>query len=225
VQKVAEFRYRVESNAFVLNIAAYGWRNAAPHWFGYEEAAVKRLFVVLALFTFTTLPAHADLTGTSVTGSLHFDGLTENFFDPANGFVPAGFLNAAGPTVTISNTAAEFGFDDGANTDIANFTGSALVVTDDDTDNAANWVMTFTDTAFLGLNLVQTSDTFTNGGVTGVLSGDTITLDWAGTSTADGLMATTFTLNPANTPEPSSILLLGSALICLLGLSRRKLSA
>jgi hypothetical protein len=188
---------------------------------------MKRLLFVLALFGFASLPARADLTGTTVAGSLHFDGLTENFFDPANGFVPAGFLNAAGPTVTISNTAAEFGFDDGANEDIANFTGNTLVVTDHDTDNAANWVMTFTDTAFLGLKLLQTSDTFTNGGVTGVLSGDTITLDWAGTSTADGLLSTSFTLTPANTPEPSSILLLASSLICLLGVgvSRRKLFA
>jgi hypothetical protein len=186
---------------------------------------MKLLLLMIALFCFVSLPAKADLTGTTVTGSLHFDGLTENFFDPAVGFVPAGFLNAAGTTVTISNTAAEFGFNDGANLDIANFTGSSLLVTDDDTDNAANWVMTFTDTAFLGLNLVQTSDTFTNGGVTGVLSGDTITLDFGGTSTADGLMSTSFTLNPTNAAEPSGILLLGSSLICLLGVSRRKLFA
>jgi PEP-CTERM motif len=184
-------------------------------------ALLAGMFVLMAMAS----PAKADLIGTSVTGSLQFGATgTPNYFDPANGFVPAGFLNTAGPTVVISPTSTEFGFSDGANIDTADFTGTALTVTDNVLAGATNWIMTFTDTAFTGLNLVQGTDTFTNGGVTGALSGDKITLDWAGTF-ATGLMTTTFTLNPGTTtatPEPSSFLMLGVGLLGLVAIGRSK---
>jgi hypothetical protein len=183
-------------------------------------AVLAALFVTLGM----SMPAKADLIGTSVTGSLEFlTPGTPNYFNPANGFVPAGSLNTAGPTVAISSTATEFGFADLINTDTVNFTGNTLTVTDKVLFGAANWIMTFTDTAFTGLNLVQNTDTFIPGGVTGVLSGDTITLDWAGTI-GSGLMTTTFTLTPRTTatPEPSSFLMLGVGLLGLLAIGRTK---
>src|SRR5262245_62980495 len=39
--------------------------------------------------------AKADLIGTSVSGVLNFATFDTNFFDPATGFVPAGFGNSA----------------------------------------------------------------------------------------------------------------------------------
>ena len=98
------------------------------------------------------------LIGTSVTGSLNFDGNPANFFDPANGFVPARFENAAGPTVTIDDFAPEFGFNDGANRDIANFTDGRLVIRDRATGGGSQKItLTFTDDAFAGISLVSSN--------------------------------------------------------------------
>jgi len=59
-------------------------------------------------------PVAADLIGTTVTETNTYSGFTENLFDPANGYVPPweGWLNTAGPTVTIAEPAIEFGATD-----------------------------------------------------------------------------------------------------------------
>ena len=79
---------------------------------------------------------------------------------------------------------------------------------------AGNWTQTFTDSAFTSLTKV--SDTFTNGGVTGTLMGDTITVTWAGTDSDDGLLAATFNVGSvASAPEPSSAVIVAMTAIAV----------
>ena len=72
----------------------------------------------------------AGVTGTSVTGNLFFGSLPNNYFDPNNGFVPSGYLNTAGTTVSIASPAVEFGFNDGLNFDTANFSAFQFTLED-----------------------------------------------------------------------------------------------
>ncbi len=86
-------------------------------------------------------------------------GNPPNYFDPANGFVPTGPLNKTlGTTVTISGSATEFGYADGANTINANFGGSILTITDVSSGGSLPITFIFTDSAFDQLTLI--SETF-----------------------------------------------------------------
>lgn len=164
----------------------------------------------------TAAPANAQLLGSQVTGSLNFNGGANNFFDPANGFVPGGFLNTAGPTVTIAEPAVEFGFDDGANLDTANFTATQLIIRDVvNGAGASPWSMTFISTAFLGATLVEDSDSFPTGGATASLVGDTITVNWAGLPEGAADFSAVYNIRFAGgaaAPEPGSLALLGAGL-------------
>src|ERR1700761_5976794 len=75
----------------------------------------------------------ATLVGTSVTGALIFSGDASmtNYFDPINGFAAPGDLNFLdnSTTVTISDTAVEFGYDDGvSNAFSAGFSDHQLTI-------------------------------------------------------------------------------------------------
>jgi len=136
------------------------------------------------------------LTGTQVTGALYFAGYSLDFFDPVNGRVPAGFLNAAGTAVIISSNAVEFGYDDGTATITADFTDTRLTVTDSPHTTASyNPIqVVLADPAFTGLSKV--SDGFPNGGLTASLTAGVITLHWAGGRLTNGADAqAVFALN------------------------------
>jgi hypothetical protein len=186
----------------------------------------KSSFVTLTgtflAISMAAVSAQAELVGTTVTGTLNFATLAFNCFDPTAGCIggtPAGDLNSASPTVTISATATEFGYADSANSDYADFTDNTLTIGDNVLSNAANWVMTFTDIAFAGLDLTETSDTFTNGGASASLSGDVLTVTWAGTDTTDGQLTADFGVA---TPEPSTPIMLLTGLVAVAGLMRRR---
>ena len=145
------------------------------------------VLAAVALVLVMSLPARATLIGTQVTGALYFAGSPQNDFDPVKGWVPAGYLNAAGTTVTISSNAVEYGFADETATITADFTGTQLTITDIPqlTDPYNTLQMVFTNSAFS--NLTAVSDSFPNGGMAGSLSGGVITLNWAGGDVTNGV--------------------------------------
>lgn len=161
---------------------------------------------VVATAIFTSLPAHAQLLGATVTGSLQFGGGSTNYFNPSNGFVPNGYTNkTSGTTLLISDPGIEFGFADGSNTDSADFTDSLLTVKDVVSSGIpAPWKMTFTSTAFSGMNLSKLSDSFNNG-VTGSLVGDTLTVNWGGVGSGNtGTKQAVFSLTSAVSAVPEA---------------------
>jgi hypothetical protein len=170
---------------------------------------------ITALFCAPVLPASAALVGTSVTGSLQFNGGSANFFDPVYGFVPSGYLNSAGTTVTVSGSAAEFGYDDGGNRFTANFTDSQLLISDLIEASGSNlpFTMTFTDTGFAGQGIAVVSDSFP---LNYSLNGNVLTIRGAGNAVTTGqTFAATFNITAAPEPSPWTLLLL-SGIVALI---------
>jgi hypothetical protein len=146
----------------------------------------------------------------NITGALNFGvpGGT-NYFDPANGFVPAGYGNAAGTTVAIGS-GTEFGFQDSANLDTANFTGTSLTIIDQSISGASNFLMTFTSsTAGLFNSAAFSSNGF---GGTFLVTGNTLTFsEPAVTSAGTRTSVITFAGATGAVPEPATwaMMLLG----------------
>lgn len=171
--------------------------------------------ITALLVTVACGPASADtLLGGSVTGSINFGDNPLNYFDPANGGVPAGYLNALGQPqpVTMAEPAIEFGYKDGANEDAVNFFATGFTVTDNVFRDATNWTIKLTSDAFTGLILQELTDDFDNGGVIAVLLGDLITLTWAGTFGDTGLRTATYSLTAPAVPIPAALPLFAAGL-------------
>ena len=178
-------------------------------------------FLVLAALLCVASLSWADLTGSTVSGQFNIGGFgSVNFFDPANGFVPPGCGNSASPTTTIG-PGIEFCFNDGANADDADFTGTQLTITDLVESSGPNrsFVMKFNDDLFAGLT--ELSDSFP-GGMIGVLNGNEIDVSWGGSDVDAGQMFTAvFDVNTA-VPEPGSIMLFATGLAGVAGMIFRR---
>jgi PEP-CTERM motif len=172
--------------------------------------------------------ARADLVGTTVTGSLDFDSDSKNFYNPAMGFVPAGFQNSAG--AQNSNTVVivggnEFGFSDGLNTDVTSFTGTGFTFTDTAITAGPNLniILTLTDPAFAGVSLISSSFP----GLTFAISGDQITVDIPGLDASAGevLTASFNVTSTSPVPEPSAngLVLIGFGFLGLMLAMRKRL--
>jgi hypothetical protein len=155
--------------------------------------------------TIAASPAFADLVGTEVSGVLNFGGGATNFYDPANGFVPAGFGNSTSPNNVVIGGPfiATFGYQDAANTDNSNFTNTTLTFTDmvTTTDTNASIQLMYTDTAFAGATVSLVSNNFA--GITESLVGDVLTLSIPEADvTAGESFSATYSIQTAAVPAP-----------------------
>lgn len=178
--------------------------------------------LAIAVLCLSASSLWADGIGTDVTGSLAFNGGSTNYFDAANGFVPAGYGNSGGSTTVTIGPGIEFGFADSANLDTADFTGSTLTISNAvlQPNAAGPFQMIFTDSAFTGFSLVSNDL-----GLTYSFTGNTLTLnrvagDYSGTSST----VFNYTSAASPVPEPGTFFLLGTGLLGTVGAVRRKLS-
>jgi hypothetical protein len=164
---------------------------------------MNKLMVATVLGAFagmSLMASAAQATGVEVTtinGAIYFDGNPNNYYEPANGFVPGGYANSSGIPITVPGT---FGFEDGANLDTAAFTANSLSIEDVTFSSASNWTQIFTaSTPGFFSGLVLTSDSFDP--ISWSLSGNTLTVQWGGTDTAGtGIADFSF----GTTPLPST---------------------
>jgi hypothetical protein len=150
------------------------------------------------------------LAATTIKGILFFEpDPVGNAYDGSQFSTPPGVGNVAGPTVTVG-PGVEFGYEDPANTDTADFTETSLKiedVTDASQGGAAPWQQIFTaNTPGFFSNIVEGTDSFPNGVTFQVtdnkVTDDTLTLNWGG-SLASATQDVSFTFGSA-APEPAS---------------------
>jgi LPXTG-motif cell wall-anchored protein len=137
-------------------------------------------------------PANASITGTLAFG-------------------PNGAYGGQYWSPNVVNNPGTFYYFDYANTDTAAFNGDTLTVTDIVSLNANGWEMTFTQPGgFGGLTLNTTNFA---PGLTYSLTGGKIVLDWIGTFTGGVTYTAVFNAPATKVSEPTTLTLVGLALL------------
>ena len=151
----------------------------------------------------------------SVAGTLDFNNATatpQNYNAFSTGYNGTG---SGAPQSLPGN----FFYADFANTDRATFTDTTLTITDvEGEDGAYPFLMTFTDPIFTGFALISDSFGSTYNFSGGTFSFNAPTTDASGTYTA----VFDYTTNISPAPEPSSLALLGTGFLSVLGAVRRR---
>lgn len=185
-----------------------------------RPAIIRRssLFMATAcLFIGISTQASAGLLGQSVFGVLNFGTNSTNLFNPANIGLTQGALNELSNPVVITDGVLEFAHvDNGVIGIFVNLLDDRMTFS---TDSRTGFVsppmsISLSSAGFVGLTLTETSDDYADGGVNALLAGDTLTLNWGGTSTAGFFRAGYDLIQPtATVSEPGAwaLLLLGLA--------------
>ncbi len=166
------------------------------------KSTTLRYAVIVIGSLLSATPSMADLIGTSVSGVLNFNAQAgPNWFDPANAFVPTGFGNSTpnGPNNVIIGSGTEFAYDDTANRDTVNFTGTQVTLVDVSSSGQAPAFFSFTDTAFAGATVTLVSSGFPS--ITETLVGNVLTLSTPNFNVG-GTFQATFNITPAAVPGP-----------------------
>lgn len=179
---------------------------------------LHRLLTFSAALLLASAPAFAGLIGATVTGTLNFPaGGTTNYFNPAIGAVPLGYLNSSPGTntVVISGSATEFGFQ-AVSLVTANFSDTQLVISTyygTSSSIFSPWTMTFSSSALNGQSLSLVGQTYTPG-LTASLEGNLITINWAGGEVVYNplvgltIMQATYNIGASGVPDSGSTLLM-----------------
>jgi hypothetical protein len=198
------------------------------------KLSLKTITLSVATWIAVGLLSTGSAPAATLTGSLFFNGGGPNYYDPANGFVPAGFSNSSSNIVTVAGFPITFGYQDGTNTDNTTFSSATSFTFQDQVTNSggnASITLQFVSSvAGFFTGFAKQSDNFP-GGFTDTISSDgtTITLNWAGGSVTNGqVFDATFVGTAVNpVPLPGALPLFASGLVGLglLGRRRKKTAA